>query len=61
MAERLTFDNMIRLLHQKLEQIPDHRTGKNTRYTIKDAGLGAFAVFFIQSPYISSPSTADEA
>lgn len=50
MAETLTFDNMIRLLHQQLEQPPDHRTGNNTRYTIKDAGLAAFAVFFIQSP-----------
>lgn len=50
MAETLTFDNMIRLLHHQLEQPPDHRTGKNISYTIKDAGLGAFAVFFIQSP-----------
>ena len=50
MAETLTFDNLIRLLYQQLEQPPDHRKGKNTKYTIKDAGLGAFAVFFIQSP-----------
>lgn len=50
MAKTLTFDNLIRLLHQQLEQPPDHRKGKNTKYTIKDAGLGAFAVFLIQSP-----------
>ena len=50
MAETLTYDNVIRLLHQQLEQPPEHRTGKNIRYTIKDAGLAAFAVFFVQSP-----------
>jgi hypothetical protein len=50
MDKTLTFDGLIRLLHQQLEQLPDHRTGKNTSYAIKDAGLGAFAVFFIQSP-----------
>lgn len=50
MANTLTFDGLIGLLHGQLEQIPDHRTGKNTTYTIKDAGLAAFAVFFIQSP-----------
>ena len=50
MTETLTFDNMTRLLHHQLEQPPDHRKGKNTKYAIKDAGLGAFAVFFVQSP-----------
>ena len=50
MAETLTFDNLVRLLHQQLEQLPDHRKAKNTKYTIKDAGLGAFAVLFFQSP-----------
>ena len=50
MADTLTFDNLIRLLHQQLEQLPEHRKGKNIRYRLKDAGLGAFAVFFTQSP-----------
>ncbi len=50
MAETLSFDNLIRLLHQQLEQPPDHRNGRNTTYAIKDAALGAFAVFFTQSP-----------
>ena len=30
--------------------MPEHRRGKNTQYEIVDAGLGAFAVFFMQSP-----------
>jgi len=30
--------------------LPDHRTGRNTTYTLKDAILSAFAVFFMQSP-----------
>ena len=30
--------------------MPDHRRGHNTIYEIKDAALGAFAVFFNQSP-----------
>lgn len=50
MIETLTFDNLIRLLHLQLEQLPDHRKGKNITYTLKDAGLGAFSVFFTQSP-----------
>jgi hypothetical protein len=50
MPEALSFDNLIRLLHQQLEQPPDHRNGRNTTYSIKDAALGAFAVFFTQSP-----------
>ena len=29
---------------------PDKRTGKNTHYSLVDAALGAFAVFFTQSP-----------
>lgn len=50
MSETLTFDSLLKVFHQLLERLPDRRTGKNTRYTIKDAALGAFAVFFTQSP-----------
>jgi hypothetical protein len=31
-------------------QLPDHRTRPNRIYEIADAALGAFAVFFVQSP-----------
>jgi len=33
-----------------LSDLPDDRTGKNIVYMIVDAALGAFAVFFTQSP-----------
>jgi len=33
-----------------LKGIPEHRSGGNIQYEIADAGLGAFGVFFTQSP-----------
>jgi len=46
----LAFNHLVQALHQQLASLPDYRQGKNTRYAIKDAALGAFAVFFTQSP-----------
>jgi len=47
----LSFDEMVRLLHQRLDKLPDHRQGgNNTSYELKDAALGGLAVFFTQSP-----------
>lgn len=47
----LTFDQLVSLLHEQLDRLPDHRRGgNNTTYEIKDAALEAFAVFFSQSP-----------
>lgn len=48
--EELTFDNMVLKLRSVIERFPDRRTGNNTQYSIADAGLGAFSVFFTQSP-----------
>src|SRR5688500_6718405 len=48
--EDLGFGELVQALHQQLASLPDYRKGKNTRYAIKDAALGAFAVFFTQSP-----------
>jgi hypothetical protein len=50
MADMLTFDSFVQWLHQRFEQFSEHRKGRNIRYSLKDAGLGAFAVFFTQSP-----------
>jgi hypothetical protein len=50
MAEELAFYRLVQALHHTLDSLPDARKGKNTQYTIKDAALGAFAVFFTQSP-----------
>lgn len=46
----LTLDDITRQLRWTLEQFTDPRQGKNTRYTLVDAGLSAFSVFFMQSP-----------
>jgi hypothetical protein len=47
----LDFDALKGILHRRINQLPDHRKpGPNTRYSIKDAALGAFGIFFTQSP-----------
>lgn len=50
MPERFTVDTLLRAFEPVIAQLPDHRTGRNTTYTISDAVLSAFAVFFMQSP-----------
>ena len=50
MFEALRLPRLINRLEEVLEDCPDGRLGKNRRYDLSDAGLGAFSVFFIQSP-----------
>lgn len=50
MYEELKLPPLIKSLERVFEQFPEHRTGKNIRYDLADAGLSAFAVFFTQSP-----------
>lgn len=50
MTNEQAFDHLIQLFRQQFEQLPDHRKGNNATYQISDAVLGAFAVFFTQSP-----------
>ena len=50
MPERFTVDTLLHAFEPVFEQLPDHRTGRNVTYTIQDAVLSAFAVFFMQSP-----------
>jgi hypothetical protein len=50
MTDIVAFDQLVKALHQQLACLPDDRKGKHTQYAIKDAALGAFAVFFTQSP-----------
>jgi len=39
------------ILHQRIDQLPDHRKeGPNTQYRIRDAALGACGIFFTQAP-----------
>ncbi|MDD5275355.1 MAG: hypothetical protein PHR16_04665 [Methylovulum sp.] len=46
----LTFSDVVKQLRLTFETFVDQRTGKNTGYTMTDAGLSAFSVFFMQSP-----------
>ena len=49
MARALSFGKLLTILSDTFGQLPDSRTGNNGRYTICDAALGAFGVFFTQS------------
>jgi len=44
------FQEMLDDLRKSLRTIPEHRRGRNIQYEIEDAGLGAFSVFYLQSP-----------
>jgi hypothetical protein len=48
--ESLSFDQMMRVVQTSFDGLPDYRRGKNVHYAISDAAVGAFAVFFTQSP-----------
>ncbi len=51
MTNPLGFDALKGILQRRIDQLPDHRKkGPNTRYSVQDAALGAFGVFFTQSP-----------
>jgi len=50
MAKQVNFDSLIESLHTAIDNFPDKRTGKNKKYTMRDIALGAFSVFFTQSP-----------
>jgi len=45
-----TFDKLVDYFGSVIKEFPDKRTGNNTRFSIEDAALGAFSVFFTQSP-----------
>ena len=50
MSKPSTFTQFIRALRTTIATFPDKRKGKNKHYAVVDAALGAFAVFFTQSP-----------
>jgi hypothetical protein len=45
-----TFNRFVELFRSTVEQFPDERTGDNTVYSMADAAIGAFSVFFTQCP-----------
>ena len=50
MSRLSPFTRFVQALRATIATFPDKRTGKNKRYSLVDAALGAFAVFFTQSP-----------
>ncbi|MEA3346085.1 MAG: hypothetical protein U9Q78_07590 [Chloroflexota bacterium] len=50
MVKGVIFQTMLSSLRRSLGRVPEHRTGRNIQYQIDDAGLGAFSVFYTQSP-----------
>jgi hypothetical protein len=46
----LTLNDITKQIRRTFAQFTDPRKGKNTSYTMVDAGLSAFSVFFMQSP-----------
>jgi hypothetical protein len=49
-SQELSFDSMVSFLRSTMAGFPDKRTGSNCHYSIETAALGAFSVFFTQSP-----------
>ena len=45
-----TFSRLVELFRSTVERFPDERTGDNVVYSMADAAMGAFSVFFTQSP-----------
>ena len=45
-----TFNRLVAVLRSIFERFPDQRTGDNVMYSMADAAIGAFSVFFTQSP-----------
>jgi hypothetical protein len=50
MRRTLSFDRLRSILVATVTHLPDYRTGPHRIYEIADAALGAFGVFFTQSP-----------
>ena len=51
MTQPLSFDHLQAMLRQHTADLPDRRKpSPNTRYTVQGAALGAFGIFFMQSP-----------
>ena len=49
-AVTISASQLIGFLDQELKELPDNRKGDNKKYTVKDAVIAAFSVFFTQSP-----------
>jgi hypothetical protein len=45
-----SFNRLVEFFRATVERFPDERTGDNVKYSVADAAIGAFSVFFTQSP-----------
>ena len=55
------WDRLVAKTRQVLGGLPDRRTGQNTRLSMEDIGLGAFSVFFTQSPsFLAHQKTVEQ-
>ena len=61
MTNPLTFEALQAILHRHTDQLSDYRKGQNTQYRIQDAALGAFGIFFTQSPGCKKAQTGMQA
>lgn len=50
MRRKHLFEDMMLSLETAISKFPDKRTGDNLQYSIIDAGMGAFSVFYTQYP-----------
>ncbi len=44
MSKPLKFKKLLAPVRQALERLPEHRRGKNTRYSLAEAGLSGYRV-----------------
>jgi len=49
LLKTFTFDSLIKELHKVIETFPDNRASNHSKL-LKDAALGAFSIFYTQSP-----------
>jgi hypothetical protein len=49
MSNPVTFKQLLSILNETFAHLPDVRKGRNKHYSIGDAAMAAFSVFFMQS------------
>lgn len=58
MIKQFSFSQLISTFRSTIAKFPEKRIGKNSRYSMIDVGLGAFSIFFTQSPSFLSFQTS---
>ena len=50
MTKPVTFNRLVSVLDLTFAKLPDGRKGQNVTYSMREAAMAAFSVFFMQSP-----------